>query len=352
MTDRKMATVRRIDAINPIEGADAIEVATVDGWMVVVKKGEFKAGDLAVYCEIDSWIPTNVAPFLTKPGHYPKVFEGVEGEKLRTIRLRGQVSQGLLLPVFNDKTGSYLMIMDIEVGEYSVTVAEGDDVSELLGILKYEAPVSAQLAGMARGNFPSRIIKTDQERVQNLTQEFSNGKIAQNRYEISEKLEGSSCTYYIMDGVFGVCSRNLDLMEVLGNSFWDVARRDGIEEKLRLLGYDVAVQGELIGPGIQDNIYKINRHEFYLFDIQFVGAMKYQEPIVRRIVATGLGIKHVPVIEIAAHVGTMQEVIAMADGKSAINPTVNREGIVFKANSENRFSFKAISNAYLVKQKD
>ena len=341
MTDRKMATIRRIDAINPIEGADAIEVATVGGWSVVVKKCEFKAGDLAVYCEIDSWIPTTVAPFLTKPGHFPKVFEGIEGEKLRTIRLRGQVSQGLLLPVH-----------DAEAKALWGVIIEGDDVSELLGIQKWEAPLSAQLAGTARGNFPSRIIKTDQERVQNLTQEFSNGKIAQNRYEISEKLEGSSCTYYIMDGVFGVCSRNLDLMEVLGNSFWDVARRDGIEEKLRLLGYDVAVQGELIGPGIQDNIYKLNRHEFYLFDIQFVGAMEYQEPIVRRIVATGLGIKHVPVIEIAALAGNMQEVIAMADGKSAINPAVNREGIVFKANSENRFSFKAISNAYLVKQKD
>jgi RNA ligase (TIGR02306 family) len=269
------------------------------------------------------------------------VFEGIEGEKLRTIRLRGQVSQGLLLPVH-----------DAEAKALWGVIIEGDDVSELLGIQKWEAPLSAQLAGTARGNFPSRIIKTDQERVQNLTQEFSNGKIAQNKYEISEKLEGSSCTYYIMDDVFGVCSRNLDLKEVLGNSFWDVARRDGIEEKLRLLGYDVAVQGELIGPGIQDNIYKLNRHEFYLFDIQFVGAMKYQEPIVRRIVATGLGIKHVPVIEIAAQVGTIQEVIAMADGKSAINPAVNREGIVFKANSENRFSFKAISNAYLVKQKD
>ena len=99
MTERKMATIRRIDTIGPIEGADAIEVATVGGWKVVVKKGDFAPGDLAVYCEIDSFIPTKIAPFLTKPDHYPKVFEGVEGERLKTVRLRKTLSQGLLLPL-------------------------------------------------------------------------------------------------------------------------------------------------------------------------------------------------------------------------------------------------------------
>lgn len=99
MTERKMATIRRIDNIGPIEGAGAIEVATVGGWKVVVKKGDFTAGDLAVYCEVDSFIPTTIAPFLTKPDHYPKVFEGVQGERLRTVRLRKTLSQGLLLPL-------------------------------------------------------------------------------------------------------------------------------------------------------------------------------------------------------------------------------------------------------------
>ncbi len=96
---RKMATIRRIDAINPIPGADAIEVATVGGWKVVVKKGEYQVNDLAIYVEIDAWCPTTVAPFLTKPGHTPKVYEGVEGERLRTVKLKKQISQGLLLPL-------------------------------------------------------------------------------------------------------------------------------------------------------------------------------------------------------------------------------------------------------------
>lgn len=95
---RKMATIRVIDAINPIPDADAIEVATVGGWKVVVKRGEFTVGDLAVYCEIDSWIPTELAPFLSK-GKEPRVYEGIKGERLRTVSLRKTVSQGLLLPL-------------------------------------------------------------------------------------------------------------------------------------------------------------------------------------------------------------------------------------------------------------
>ena len=95
---RKLATVRVIDAIRPIPDADAIECAIVGGWTVVVKRGEFAPGDIAVYCEIDSWIPTELAPFLSK-GQEPREYEGVKGERLRTIRLRGTTSQGLLLKI-------------------------------------------------------------------------------------------------------------------------------------------------------------------------------------------------------------------------------------------------------------
>jgi RNA ligase (TIGR02306 family) len=95
---RKMASIRVIDSIKPIEGADAIECAMIGGWSVVIKKGEFKVGQLAVYCEIDSWIPTELAPFLSK-GKEPREFEGIKGERLKTVKLRGQLSQGLLLPL-------------------------------------------------------------------------------------------------------------------------------------------------------------------------------------------------------------------------------------------------------------
>jgi RNA ligase (TIGR02306 family) len=95
---RKMATIRKIDDIRPIEGADAIECAVVGGWQVVVKKGEYNVGDLAVYLEIDSFVPHELAPFLSK-GQEPREFNGVKGERLRTVKLRGVTSQGLLLPL-------------------------------------------------------------------------------------------------------------------------------------------------------------------------------------------------------------------------------------------------------------
>lgn len=99
MTERKLATIRRIAEVKSIEGADLIEAVRVDGWWVVAKKGEFPVDSLAVYMEVDSFVPTGIAPFLTKSGHEPKEYEGVKGERLRTVKLRGQLSQGLLLPI-------------------------------------------------------------------------------------------------------------------------------------------------------------------------------------------------------------------------------------------------------------
>lgn len=352
---RKMATIQKIVSISPIEGADNIEVARVLNWDVVVKRGEFSVGSLATYFEIDSWIPTALAPFLTKPGHFPKTYNGVEGEKLRTIRLRGVVSQGLLLPVFDDSTGTYLMIMDEETGEYSLTVAEGDDVTDVLGIQKWEAPISAQLAGQARGNFPSRIVKTNQERIQNLTRAFANGTLQAQTYEVQEKCEGSSMTAYVLDGEFGVCSRNLDLKETEGNTFWDLARSQGMEEKLRAFGQDIAVQGEAVGPGIQSNWYKLAKHEFRLFDVQLPNeGGRYMDPTERAEFAAKYGFTQAPLIDANWSFGdkTIDDVIKMADGQSVINPKVKREGLVFKANSRNRFTWKAISNLYLATSKD
>jgi RNA ligase (TIGR02306 family) len=348
MSERKLATIRRIDALTPIEGADKIEVASIGGWKIVCQKGLYEVGDLAVYFEIDSFIPNDIAPFLTKPGQYPKVYEGVEGQRLKTIRLRGQISQGLLMPVHNDITGTYLMIYTDETGEYSLTVAEGDDVTEALGILKWEKPIPACLAGISRGNFPTQIPKTDQSRVQNLKKEI---ELNQNTMmEVTEKCEGSSMTCYLIDGEFGVCSRNLNLKEVEGNTFWDVARAENIEVKIREVfgSNNVALQGELIGPGVQGNIYKLNKHEFRVFDIYDVDAGAYLRPEFRRALVDKMGLVHVPILDdclILDH--AIDELLALAEGKSRISPT-EREGLVFKALDSN-FTFKAISNRYLLK---
>jgi RNA ligase (TIGR02306 family) len=330
---RKLATIRKIDALTPIDGADAIECATVGGWKVVVKKQEYQVGDLAVYCEIDSWIPTELASFLSK-GKEPREFEGIKGERLRTVKLRGQLSQGLLLPLTS-------------AGEFALN--EGDDVSESLNIVKWEMPMNAQLAGMARGNFPSLIPKTDQERIQNLKKEIANAAVAGMQFEVTEKLEGSSMTVYLIDGVFGVCSRNLDLKETEGNTFWQVARRDNIEAKMH---WDFAIQGELIGPGIQGNIYKLSQPEFRVFDVYDISNGCYLNPADRRALVTNLGLQHVPVLLVDKDlgVGSVDEILQWAEGASKLNDKVEREGIVFKE-VNGGMTFKAISNKYLLGEK-
>ena len=283
MSERKLATIRKIAAIEPIEGADAIEVAVVDGWKVVVKKDEFALDSLAVYFEIDSWIPTELAPFLSK-GKEPREYEGVKGERLRTVKLRGQLSQGLLLPIPEDtiKGAGHL-------------IAEGLDVTDHFGILKWERPMNAQLAGMARGNFPSAVPKTDQERIQNLTRSFAQYQL--DTWSITEKLDGSSCTFYLDDeGSFHVCSRNLDLKEDEANSFWKVARKFQIEDIMRrnsMLG--MAIQGEMIGEGIQGNQYKVQL-DFYVYDMYNTATGQYILPVQLKAACERLGLKHVPIL--------------------------------------------------------
>lgn len=338
---RKMATIRKIDEIRPIEGADAIEAAVVGGWVVVIKKGDFKAGDLAVYCEIDSWIPHELAPFLSK-GNEPRVYNGVRGERLRTVKLRGQVSQGLLLPIETAFPGSERRFWWSQVDV---------DVSERLGIQKWEAPIPAQLAGDVEGPFPTVIPKTDQERIQNLTEQLKewqgNGDFT---WEITEKLDGSSMTAFVNGNTEGVCSRNWNLKETEGNTLWKVARRNDLLAKIRKTNRNLALQGELIGEGIQGNAYKVTGQDFFVFDIFDIDRGDYMTPLERRVFCDTHGIKHVPVL---AKEMVIQEwvtgLLTMADGQSVLNPKTAREGLVFKSNAFDGPSWKVISNRWLLK---
>lgn len=337
---RKMATIRKIDDIGPIPGADAIEVATVGGWKVVVKKGEYQPGDMAVYCEIDSWIPTELAPFLTK-GKEPREFEGVKGERLKTIKLRGQLSQGLLLP------------LQPTCANIESELFEGLDVSFPLNIRKWEMAVPAQLAGQVKGNFPTEIPKTDQERVQNLVSEIDAAIAAGLEFEATEKLEGSSMTCYQIRGEFGVCSRNLDLKRDENNSFWATAIADDIEAKMKAIDeyWDFAIQGELIGPGIQGNIYKLSKPEFRVFDVYNIQTGEYLKPAARLALIASMGLKHVPVITTNTRIeGPVDSVLKYAEGSSALNHGQEREGVVFKQ-VDGGMTFKAISNKYLLAEK-
>ena len=341
---RKMATIRKIDALRPIPGADAIECALVGGWTCVVKKGEYTAGDLAVYCEIDSWIPYEVAPFLSR-GNFPHVYNEVKGERLRTVKLRGQLSQGLLLPLKE----LYGLLQGLN------NHFEGQDVSENLGIVKYEAPIPASLAGEVKGMFPSRIPKTDQERIQNLSTELEEWKAAKLTWEVTEKLDGSSMTVYIIDGEVGVCSRNLDLKPNKDNSLWATAYKNEIDVKLIQSLSNLAIQGELVGNGIQGNMYKMRDQEFYVYDIYDIDAGRYFTPTERVAYCKVWDIKHVPVFksDFMLTTETVADLLQMAEGKSVMGTIAGpeREGLVYKCN-ERQVSFKAISNRFLLKSGD
>ena len=358
MTERKLASIRRISNIQPIEGADAIEVAQVDGWKVVVKKGEFRVDNLVVYLEIDSWVPHDLAPFLSK-GQEPREYNGIKGERLRTIKLRGQVSQGLILPVDDETPG-----------------CEGDDLTNELNIQKWEAPISPQLQGQAKGNFPTSLIpKTDQERIQNCfgdiqkkAKRFATEKVwnaetqvleehpvvlpedfKEPTYEVTMKLDGSSCTIFRWEGELRVCSRNLELKindENKDNTFVAMALKIGDRVPN---GY--AVQGELMGPGIQGNREGFTEHKFFVFDVFDIQEHKYLDPETRRMVCNAKYFDHAPILGSDWKApASVDEGLALAEGPSIKHKI--REGLVWKCNEDPSFSFKTISNQFLLKGGD
>jgi RNA ligase (TIGR02306 family) len=348
---RQLASIKTISETRPIPNADAIETALVGGWQVVIRKGEFKAGERAVYCEIDSWMPHAIAPFLSK-GAEPREFEGVKGERLRTIRLRGQISQGLLLPL----------------SVLGAPPAEGfaGDVSGILGIKLWEPQIPACLGGEARGLFPSRVAKTDQERVQNLINELPawQGMV----FEITEKLDGTSCTFYLdesaryegaLPDAFHACSRNLDMKRDEANAFWVIAAAHGLEARMAGLGLaGFAIQGEVIGPGIQGNKYKLSKPQFHVFDIYDTQRGRRLARGERLALVDKLGLAHVPTIDAAFTlenaaadpVACAEKLLELADGPSALNPAQPREGIVLKAVENGSIHFKVISNKFLLKE--
>jgi len=337
-TDRKLASVVKIVDIQPIVGADAIMVAKVKGWNVVVKKGEFNVGDLAVYYEIDSFLPVRPQfEFLRKSSF--KRMGTAEGYRLRTIKLRNVLSQGLLTPI----------------PDGIVDPKEGDDLTEALDIVKYEPPIPAQLAGKIKGTFPSFIPKTDEIRIQNFESEVGFSPVGERAY-VTEKLDGTSFTCYFNNGVFGVCGRNWELSETDDNSLWRMAKVLELKDKMTKHGKNIALQGELIGAGINGNLYGMSDHKLYFFtgyDIDKGRRMFFDE---LEWVLFGLQLQMVPVLEKYGFVipnenNIVDYMLKYAEGKSVLNMEVDREGVVVRG-LEKEFSFKAISNTYLLGSKD
>lgn len=336
--ERKLASVQIIRGIEPIEDADLIELAIINNWRVVVSKKDcFKSGEKVIYCEIDSFLPIREEFEFLRKSSYKKILDQ-EGFRLKTIRLRGQISQGLILP------------LSLLEGDYN----EGDDVTDLLGITKYEQPLDAKIGGKIKGLFPSFIEKTDEERVQNLTSKYSGYKDIP--FYATEKLDGTSTTYYVKDGEFGVCSRNIELKEPEQGETpsiqWQIAQELGLKEKMiafnKQTKQNIAIQGELIGYGIQGNPYKLKNQQFYMFNAFDINNYKKLGLDEIKAYASIFELNLVPIVKEYKTLPEIDDLIYSADGKSDLNPNTNREGLVLRT-YDNKISFKVISNNYLLK---
>jgi len=366
---RKLVTIRTVDRLIPINGCDNICLAVIDGWQVIVKKTEFVVGDSCLFFEIDSFIPVKDTrfQFLNKVTK----FNGFEGYRIKTLKMRGVLSQGLALP----------LTMFPEIQNFFL-----EDYSEALGVVKYDNAVAeakgGPKAGNSAGKFPSFIPKTDQERVQNLTSYFTTMK--DEVFEETLKLDGSSLTCFTMPrprtwfqkllnkiGIrteikqeFRVCSRNLEIKEpqkedepktydnngrpttVKQSDYWTVVKKYNLHKKIPL-GF--AVQGEMIGPKIQANHEKVHDLEFYAFDVYDIGESKYLLPHERREFCATYDIPHVPVVSqgIKPFNMSLEELLTHVEGESMNAGTIS-EGRVYKHIYKD-ISFKVISNSYLLK---
>ncbi len=339
---RALARVETIANLSPIEGADRIEKARILGWDVVVKKGEFKIGDKCVYFEIDSILPkTEWSNFLSDKNNPQKAI------RLKTIRLRKQLSQGLALPinfVFPNED-------NFEVGE---------DVTTKLNIIKYEAPIPASLKGEIQGYFPSFLYKTDEERIQNIFPIISqiNGKLMY----ISVKMDGTSSTYFYnpsIENSFGVCGRNIWYKPTVENTYWKIAKKYDIENKLKKYyekyGQKIAIQGEICGPSIQSNKIGLKDHELFVFNIFDIDKKQFYNYLNFISICKELELQTVPILNdnyvFTGH-ETIEELLKMAEGVYINGHT--REGIVIRPLIEEysellkgRLSFKIINNNFL-----
>ena len=340
--ERKLASVQRALEILPIEGANAIELVRINGWQCVTKKGEFELGDLGVFLEIDA-VPPDTQPFqflwTAKDGSTPP---RPDKFRVRTMKLRGALSQGLFLP-----------LDQFDLGE----VAAGDDVTAELGVTKYEPPLPAGNQGEIGGLFPGFIPKTDEIRVQSAPEALV--ELFNLPYAITLKYDGTSATYCVdpRNNEFLACGRNYSIAE--GDSFyWRIARQLDLPAKLAAHP-QMAIQGEICGPGIQKNRLELKQIELFAFNVYDIANRRYLDHDAARAFLDEIGVRAVETLETGESFGHNQnDLLALAEGKYP-GTTNEREGIVVRPLAETRsqtlagrLSIKAISNRFLLKEKD
>ena len=348
--ERKLASVQVIKDLKPIEGRDRIELATVEGWEVIVGKGDFKVGDFCVYIEIDSVLPDR-----------PEFEQARKrSNRIRTMKMANVYSQGIAYPLLILPKGNW---------------KEGDDVTAILGITKYDEYAGEEPVGVSKlskknynwlqriwykifgypkrkkGGFTTLVSKTDEIRIQNIPEVL--------KYKepviVTQKVDGMSGTYTIERTFFGtkfnVYSRNLRVGKD-NSAYWRIAEMYDLEDRMNLmlneLGVNwIAIQGEIAGPGIQKNPDGLKDIEFFVFNIITPKGRWGTQEMAKFCYKYGLGT--VPILDLDYILpDTVDNMLRYATGPSMLNPQVLREGVVIRS-KDGKQSFKAVSPEYLVK---
>lgn len=354
----KTASIKRVDAIIAMENSDNLELVIIGGWQSIALKNQFQEGELVVYVENDLLLPIREEYEFLRKSSYRKMWDGTEGFRLKTIRLRGELSQGLVLKLDVAVAATPQQHGEMEFWE------EGDDVTELLGIVPWETPPPGVYQGQGKGAlpqnalgpFPDWLPKTDEERIQNCWNILPKNI----EYVETEKLHGTSATYFLKDGVFGICSRNLNLKPEEGGLYTEMSNELGIEEKLRDYvdnsKYGFAIQGEIIGEGINKNYNHIERRQFFVFNVfdeQENGYLSHEDA--KAVTEGDLYLTYVPVInEHYKLPATCAQALLDVEGPSTVGKQPIREGSVIRHSLPygRRISAKLVSNLYLLKEKD
>ena len=376
---RALVYITTLDEIKPIEGYDRVEYGRVGGWWCIINKADnMQVGDKVVYFEVDSKVPSNDERFaFLEKRHY----------KIKTLKMCKVLSQGLIMPItaFPELDGKDVMTDVTDL--LKVTYAEAEDNTRKNGNpnAKYESmkarhknlfkkPWAKWMMKRAWGRkvmffffgkkkdnprgFPTFVSKTDEERVENQPWRIGDGK----EYLCTEKLDGTSCTYALERKgknkfEFYVCSRNVrqkDENQVTyhdHNIYWDLAFKYDIERHLKdfLVDYPeikwVCIQGEGVG-NVQGNPLKLDEDDLYVFNFKTSTQGRWPSEDGKDIIEMW-GMKWVPIIGIVKMPDTMEELKALADGPSTVNPEVMREGFVYRS-LDGSDSFKNVSNAFLL----
>lgn len=387
---RQLATIQTISKLQCIPNSDKLEVATILGWKCVVGRGEFKSGEKVVYCEVDSVLPE--LPEFEFLRERCFINNGVvKGFRIKTIKLRGQYSQGIVFPLKILEGKRFTNdIRDNPTYEWK----DGMEVTGLIGVIQFARPIPAYLSGKVKGDFPTFIPKSDETRVQvlgGLLKDYENTQCY-----ITEKIDGTSATFFFRDGEFGVCSRNLELakddptfhenpryavnqdgkyqviqrdgtligepldklpepQKVSENVYWKIARIYDLENRMRSLGRKLAIQGEIYGEGIQKNYLGIKEQKLAIFNVYDISEAKYLDLIemmelisqlnsrTLEINESGseanssnetkgrLNLEMVPILDMGfSLICDIDKLVEMAKGNSIFNNKVKREGIVIR----------------------